>query len=249
MYAPARDDSKPYDHETARANREARLAKEARQHQQFINSLPSIEDRDRKIRSYPQKLAYHRNADLIRRGLTQDEINFATSKYWLFDCEGGYGIAAVDSITGLLCGAQKARDDRDPKYDWSIFTGKNPLKETGENPLFVWQSPDFDSSKPYEIKYCEGSLKSLIRALFEWRTNPQLIVIGGAGGIIKGKALNRVLTAYPDAKSHTFLPDADSQNIKKLNLPSAYGGLAESLPQVKFADWGHWQDKGGKDCD
>lgn len=249
MYAPARDDSKPYDHETARANREARLAKEARQHQQFINSLPSIEDRDRKIRSYPQKLAYHRKADLIRRGLTQDEINFATSKYWLFDCEGGYGIAAVDSITGLLCGAQKARDDRDPKYDWSIFTGKNPLKETGENPLFVWQSPDFDSSKPYEIKYCEGSLKSLIRALFEWRTNPQLIVIGGAGGIIKGKALNRVLTAYPDAKSHTFLPDADSQNIKKLNLPSAYGGLAESLPQVKFADWGHWQDKGGKDCD
>jgi hypothetical protein len=252
MYAPARDDSKPYDHEAARANREARLAKEARQHQQFINSLPSIEDRDRKIRSYPQKLVYHRNADLIRRGLTQDEINFATSKYWLFDCEGGYGIAAVDPVTGLLCGAQKARDDREPKYDWSIFTGKNKLRETGENPLFVWISPDFDKAKPYEIKTCEGSPKSLIRAFFEWRTNPQIIVIGGAGGIFSSKALERVLSTYPDATSYTHLPDCDSQNLTKRNLHSGYGNLEAAIPSIKFGDWQHWQatkQGGGKDCD
>ena len=249
LYAPVKNDSKPYDFEVARVNREARLAKQARQHQQFINSLPSIEDRDRKIKSYSQKVTNAQNDDLLRRGLTQTEIKKALSNHWFFALQGGYGVAAIDPVTRLLCGAQRANDNRDPKYNWGVFTGKNPLKETGENPLFVWVSPNFDKAKPYENKYGEGSLKSLVRALLEWRNNPQIIVIGGAGGIIKGKALDRVLSAYPDAKSHTFLPDSDSQNEKKLNLPSAYGGLAEALPQVKFADWGHWQDKSGKDCD
>jgi hypothetical protein len=256
MYAPARDKSQPYDHEASRAKRETRLAKQARQREQALKALPSLEERDRKIKSYPQKLNNAHNADLIRRGLTQDEINFATSNHWLFGgLQGGYGIAAYDSISGLLCGAQRANDDRTKKYTWGVFTGQNPLRETGENPLFVWVSPDFDNSKPYEKKYCEGALKSLIRALLEWRTNPQIIVIGAAGGRFigeTGKGLERVLSAYPDATSHTFLPDADSQNVTKLNLPSAYGGLAEALPQVKFADWGHWQqtkEGGGKDCD
>ena len=252
MYAPAKDNSNPYDLEAARAKREARLAKKV----EDLQLLPTIEDRDRKIKSYPQKLNKTRNADLLRRGLTQAEINFATSNHWLFELpsgHGGYGVAAIDSITGLLCGAQIAKDDRSTqKYTWGVFTGENPLRETGENPLFVWVSHDFDKAKPYENKYCEGSLKSLIRALLEWRTNPQIIVVGGAGGVIRGKALDRVLAAYPNAKSHIFLPDCDSQNEKKTNLPTAYGGLSEALPQVKFADWGHWQqtkEQGGKDCD
>lgn len=252
LYAPVRDDSKPYDHEAARAKREARLAKEARQHQQFINSLPSIEDRDRKIKSYPQKLTYAQNSDLLRRGLTQDEINYALANHWLFGLQGSYGISAYDPISGLLCGAQRAKDDRDPKYDWGIFTGKNQLKETGENPLFVRCSPNFDSSKPYHIKYCEGALKSLIRALQEWRSNPQIIVIGSAGGIFGNKALKRVLSAYPDAKSHTLLPDSDSQNAKKLNIDKAYSNLANAVPKIKFADWGQWHQtklQSGKDCD
>ena len=256
MYAPARDNSQSHDFEASRAKREARLAKIAKDKEETLKTSPSLEERDRKIRNYPKKLVPHRNADLLRRGLTQDEINFATSNHWLFGgLQGGYGIAAVDPVTGLLCGAQKARDDRDPKYTWGVFTDQNKLQETGENPLFVWVSPNFDDSKPYEKKYCEGSLKSLIRALLEWRTNPQIIVIGAAGGRFigdTGKGLERILSTYPDSTKHTFLPDADSQNLKKLNLPSAYGGLADALPQVKFADWGHWQvtkEGGGKDCD
>lgn len=260
MYAPARDSSKPYDHEAARAKREARLAKQARQHEQALKAMPSLEERDRLIRekalnftkTQTRKLTKPQNTDLLKRGLTQDEINFAISRHWLFALEGGYGIATYDPISRLLCGAQRANDDRTKKYTWGIFTGQNQLKETCENPLFVWQSPDFDSSKPYQIKFCEGALKSLIRAFFEWRTNPQIILIGAAGGIFGSKALERVLRAYPDAKSHTLLPDADSQNIKKLNLYRAYGNLAAAISSLKFADWGHWQqtkESGGKDCD
>lgn len=248
LYAPAKDDSKPYDFDAHRAKREAVAAVAAA----AIAMLPSLEDRDRKIKSYSQKLTKPQNTDLLSRGLTQDEINFAISKHWLFGLQGGYGIAAYDPITRLLCGAQRANDDRTKKYTWGVFTGQNQLKETGENPLFVWQLPDFDSSKPYEIKTCEGSPKSLIRAFFEWRTNPQIIVIGAAGGIFGSNSLERVLRAYPDAKSHTLLPDADSQNIKKLNLHRAYGNLAAVIPSLKFADWQHWQatkQGGGKDCD
>ena len=254
MYAPARDNSQSHDSEASRAKREARLAKQAKEKEEALKVSPSLEERDRKIKSYSPKLTRPQNADLIRRGLTQDEIDIATSNRWLFGgLHSGYGVAAVDPFTGLLCGAQIAKDNRSTaKYTWGVFTDQNPLKETGENPLFVWVSRKFDKAKPYENKYSEGSLKSLIRAFFEWRTNPQIIVIGGAGGIIRGKALDRVLGVYPDAKSHTFLPDHDSQNLTKNNLPNAYGGLAEALPQVKFADWGHWQqtkEQGGKDCD
>ncbi|QCS48032.1 hypothetical protein FEK30_00440 (plasmid) [Picosynechococcus sp. PCC 11901] len=84
----------------------------------------------------------------------------------------------------MFCGAQRALDDRTQrKYDWAIFAGRNHLKETGENPLFVWRSPQFNPSQPYEVKFCEGALKSLIRAFLEWRHNPQVILVGAAGGI------------------------------------------------------------------
>ena len=253
MYAPKRDNSKPYDFEASRAKREARLAKQAKENEQALEALPSIEDRDRKIKSYSQKVTNAQNDDLLRRGLTQTEIKKALSKYWFFALKGGYGVAAYDPISRLLCGAQRANDDRSTKkYTWGVFAGENQLRETGENPLFVWQSPDLDDSKPYEIKFCEGSLKSLIRAFFEWRTNPQIIVIGGGGGIFGSNSLDRVLRAYPDATNHTHLPDADSQNIEKINLHSAYGNLAAAIPSLKFADWQHWQatkQGGGKDCD
>ena len=211
--------------------------------------LPALEERDRHIKQQLKTLTSSQNADLLRRGLTQDEINFAVSNHWLFGLQGGYGVAAVDSITGLLCGAQRANNDRTKKYTWGVFIGKNKLIETGENPLFTWVSPDFDSSKPYEIKFSEGALKSLIRALQEWRSNPQIIVIGAAGGIFGANSLERVLKAYPDATSYTLLPDADSQNAKKLNIWVAYGNLAAAIPSLKFADWQQWQVKGGKDCD
>jgi len=254
LYAPIKANSKDFDYA---ANREARLAKQARQQQQVLkarrelDALPSLEERDHKIRSYPKKLTNAQNADLICRGLFQSEIDRSVSNHWLFGLQGSYGVSAYDPISGLLCGAQRANDNRIkfPKYDWGVFTGENKLKETDENPLFTWVSPDFNSSKPYQIKYCEGSPKSYIRACFEWRSNTQIIVVGASGAIFGERSIERILSAFPNAIAHTFLPDADSQNIKKLNLYKGYGDLAKSVPSIKFADWGQWSEKSKRDCD
>lgn len=258
MYAPARgDDHDPEKHraELARLRAQHKAEQEKKRLQ-----LPTIGDRHQKILKFKAELTESQTADLLRRGLTEDEINFALSQHWLFAAKGGYGIAAVDSVTGLLCGAQRALDDRsERKYDWGIFTGQNQLKETGENPLAVWQSPNSDPSKPYEIEFCEGYLKSLIRAQIRQRKNPQVIVIGAAGGIFGDKALRRVLSVFPEPKKLTLLVDADSQNLKKKNLYSGYKNLVKVVQsvygdrctslQLKFADWGQWRDKSKGDCD
>lgn len=210
----------------------------------------SIQQRDAKIRSCEAKLSDRQFADLLRRGLTDKQINWAISKHWLFAVDGGYGISAIDPITGMFCGAQKANDDRSTaKYTWGVFSGDNKLKETKENPLFLWVSPKFDNAKPYEIKYTEGALKSLVRAFFEWTTNHNTIVIGAAGGIFGKNGLDRIFQKYPKAIAHTLLCDANTQDEKKLNILTAYKNLAVNVPTVLFADWGQWQDKSKGDCD
>jgi|GEM_PF-5618548 len=210
----------------------------------------SIQQRDAKIRSCEPTLSDRQIADLTRRGLTEKQISYAASKHWLFALDRGYGISAIDATTGMFSGAQKANEDRTTaKYTWGVFSGDNKLKETGENPLFLWVSPRFDSSKPYEIKYTEGALKGLIRAFFEWTTNHNVIVIGAAAGIFGKKGLDRIFQKYPKAIAHTLLCDANTQNEKKLNILSAYKNLAVHVPKILFADWGQWQDKDKGDCD
>jgi replicative DNA helicase len=210
----------------------------------------SIQQRDAKIRSCEPKLSDRQIANLLERGLTDKQIAYAISKLWLFALDNGYGISAIDPITGMFCGAQKANDDRSTaKYTWGVFSGDNKLKETGENPLFLWVSPRFDSSKPYEIKYTEGALKSLVRAFFEWKTNDNVVLIGAAAGIFSKKGLDRIFQKYPKAIAHTLLCDANTQDEKKLNILSAYKNLAVNVPTVLFADWGQWQDKTKGDCD
>jgi replicative DNA helicase len=210
----------------------------------------SIQQRDAKIRSCESKLSDRQIANLLERGLTDKQIAYAISKLWLFALDNGYGISAIDPITGMFCGAQKANDDRSTaKYTWGVFSGDNKLKETGENPLFLWVSPRFDSSKPYEIKYTEGALKSLVRAFFEWKTNDNVVLIGAAAGIFGKNGLNRIFQKYPKAIAHTLLCDANTQDEKKLNILTAYKRLAVNVPTVLFADWGQWQDKTKGDCD
>lgn len=57
IYTPARDDSQSYDFEASRAKREARRAKIANDKEEALKASPSLEERDHKIRNYPQKLA------------------------------------------------------------------------------------------------------------------------------------------------------------------------------------------------
>ncbi|AMA10677.1 hypothetical protein [Picosynechococcus sp. PCC 73109] len=248
LYAPEREkglDPAQHRAELAKLRAEHQAQEAARQAQ-----LPTIRERHQEILGFDTKLTEAQNADLLRRGLTQREIDFALSQHWLFACQSGYGVTALDSATGMFCGAQRALDDRSQrKYDWAIFAGRNPLKETVENPLFVWRSPQFNPKKPYEIKFCEGALKSLIRAFLEWRKNPQVILVGAAGGHFGEQSVQRLLGVYGGAERFTHLPDADSQNLKKKNLYAGYGKLAKAIPALKFADWGQWRDKSRGDCD
>ncbi|MBV5261868.1 hypothetical protein FLX56_25990 [Synechococcus moorigangaii CMS01] len=248
LYAPEREQG--LDPEQHRAELAKLRAEYQAQAASRLAQLPTVAERHQEILGFEAKLSEAQNADLLRRGLFQEEIDFALSQHWLFGCQDGYGITALDSATGMFCGAQRALDDRSQrKYDWGIFTGRNALKETGENPLFVWRSPAFDPSQPYEIKFCEGALKSLVRAFVEWRKNPQVILVGAAGGIFSQHSLTRVLSIYGEAERFTHLPDADSQNLKKKNLYAGYGKLAQAIPAIKFADWGQWRDKTKGDCD
>lgn len=225
---------------------------EDRSNQQRGERIPvlSIQQRDAKIRSCEGNLSDRQIADLLGRGLATEQISYAINHHWLFALDNGYGISAIDAITGMFCGAQKANDDRSTaKYTWGVFSGDNKLKETGENPLFLWVHPKFDHSKPYEIKYTEGALKSLIRGFFEWKTNRNVIVIGAAAGIFGKKGLDRIFQKYPKAIAHTLLCDANTQDEKKLNILTAYKRLAVNVPTILFADWGQWQDKTKGDCD
>ncbi len=245
LYSP--DHGPGFDQETHRLEiQRLRAEHQAKRRAQ----LPTIQDRHQEILGFKAKLTTAQNTDLIRRGLTQQEIDFALSRHSLFACQGGYGITAVDPKTGMFCGAQRALDDRTQrKYDWGIFTGRNALQETGENPLFVWRSPAFNPDQPCEIKFCEGALKSLVRALVEWRKNNQVILVGAAGGNFGEQSLKRLLSVYGGAERFTHLPDANSQNLAKKNLYAGYGKLAQAIPAIKFADWGQWRDKSKGDCD
>ncbi|WP_152551045.1 DEAD/DEAH box helicase family protein [Picosynechococcus sp. NKBG042902] len=213
------------------------------------SQLPTISDRHQEILGFKAKLTEAQNADLLRRGLTQQEIDFALGRHWLFACKGGYGITAVDAVTGMFCGAQRAKDDRDPKYDWSIFPGQNKVKETGENPIAVWIHPGLDLSKPYRVLTLEGFLKPLVRAFVEWRKDTQVVVIGAPGANFGDESLKRFLGVYGEAQSFTHFPDADSQNLGKKNLYAGYGKLVKAISSIKFADWGQWRDKSKKDGD
>ncbi len=255
MYAP--DKGEGFDHEKHRAElaklRADHKAREAAKRLQ----LPTIRDRHHKILGFKAELTDRQHSDLRHRGLLPEEIDYALDNHWLFATWGGYGIAAVDPKTGMLCGAQVAKDDRsESKYTWGVFKGQNKLKETNHNPIACWVHPDFDPTKPYVLEGCEGYLKSMVRAFIRWRDDIQVIVVGAAGAIFDKAALTRVLGALPTPAKITFFPDADSQNLSKTNLESGYKKFVTTVQskygnkvEVKFADWGQWRDETRGDCD
>lgn len=208
-------------------------------------ALPSLESRHALLSAKIHTLTPNQNSDLIRRGLTQSEIDDCLSRGWIWAERGGYGIGAIDPVTGFIVGGQLARDDRSPKYCW-LLPGQTHLPETDQNPLTVWVSPNFDRTKPYTINFAEGFSKPLISALKSWRSDPQQIWIGAAGGQFQDAALARVLSAFPDATSTTLYPDGGT--VANPNVMRAYRNLARQIPDLTVAWWGQWT-KSDPDCD
>ncbi len=236
-----------------RVERDRRSAAKAATEEIERANLPSLTDRHKLLSNKPHTLTTSQNADLLRRGLFQSEIDDCLSRGYLWAERGGYGIAAIDPETGLIVGGQIAKDDRKPKYTWGIFPGKNKLPETNQNPLPVWKSPDFDTTKPAEIRFCEAFLKPLISALMAWRSNPQVIYIGAGGTNFQDKALERVLSALPSTESLTLYPDAGAvsnhgvmQAYQKLEL--LLRSIPGKRPPLQVAWWGQYE-KPAPDCD
>ena len=208
-------------------------------------ALPSLESRHALLSAKTHTLTPNQNSDLLRRGLTQFEIDFCLSNGWLWKEHGGYGIGAIDPVTGFIVGGQLAKDDRNPKYKW-LLPGQTHLPETNQNPLAIWISSEFDSTKPYTIHLSEGFLKSLISALTTWRSDSQQIWIGAAGGQFQDAALARVLSAFPDAALTTLYPDGGA--VVNPNTMRSYRSLSESVPSLQVA-WWEQLSKTDRDCD
>ena len=209
-------------------------------------ALPSLEWRHALLSAKTHTLTPNQNSDLLRRGLTQSEIDVCLSNGWLWQEWGGYGIGAIDPVTGFIVGGQLAKDNRDPKYKW-LLHGQTHLPETNQNPLSVWVSPQFDRTKPYKLCLSEGFLKPLISALIAWRSDTQKIWIGAAGGQFENAALSRVLSAFPDAASTTLYPDGGA--VVNPNTMRLYRSLSESVPSLQVAWWGQWIKEVNSDCD
>ncbi len=205
----------------------------------------SLKSRHALLSAKTHTLTPNQNSDLLRRGLTQSEIDLCLSNGWFWQERDGYGIGAIDPVTGLTVGGQLARDDRDPKYLW-LLPGQTHLPETGQNPLAVWVSPQFDRTKPYTIHFCEGFLKPLVSTLKSWRSDPQQIWIGAAGGQFQDAALARILAEFPDATSTTLYPDGGA--VLNPNVMHGYRSLSLAVPSLQIAWWGQWL-KSDPDCD
>jgi hypothetical protein len=234
------------EYELQKADRQARQRQERAEQ---LANLPSLNDRHQTLSAKPRKLTKAQNADLLRRGLTQGEVDDCLSRGWLWQERGGYGIAGIDPVTGLIVGGQLARDDRDPKYVWGLG-GKTNLAETGQNPLAVWVHPNFDPAQLFTINLAEGFLKPLVAAIRHWRTDTQQIWIGAAGGAFQDAALARVLGAFPEPEFFVLWPDAGA--VQNSGIGRQYQNLAQLIEArgaaLTVAWWGQ-VEKSSPDCD
>lgn len=211
--------------------------------------LPSLKARHALLSAQSRTLTEAQNADLLWRGLLQTEIDGCLSRGWLWAERGGYGIAAIDPVTDLIVGGQIAADNRAPKYKW-LLAGQTHLPETGENPLAVWVSPQFDPEQPAKIRPCEGFLKSLITAIKAWRVDHQVVLVGAAGGQFGEKALARILSALPQTDDIALMPDAGA--ISNRQVMREYQRLQDRLRKEGRSlrvIWWQQYTKNSPDCD
>lgn len=223
------------------------------------SQLKPIEQRDREAREAASKagLKNSHRQELKRRGLTDQEIDYAVSQSWIysgwFGGSTGFHISAV-SLDRKIQGSQFARDDRAPKYQWVSKAGSVHLPTTGDNPLFIWKHPNFDPSKPANIEIDEGALKPKIHAWKYWRrTKDYQTVFVGAGSIPGEETVKSLISGFPGGINSIRLnPDAGwftaKENVYKFweRFVKPIWANSTLLPLVNW--WGQGL-KPGKDVD
>lgn len=234
-----------YDEQREERQQREREQKKA-QRRAYVLQLPKIDERDRKYRAILRQRCtdlkpIHR-ADLIRRGLTENEIDWTIALGWVRSWQGGVkaphgtdGVAGVDSKGNLVnvsgyaiaaldpqgryTGAQIATLS-DPKYKWlssNLQGGFAPQLPNDELPLFCWRHPEAKEIK--EVWLCEGALKSLVTAVLLWRSGrTNIAVIGTAAGANYGEKTLLQYLKDLGAKQIRLLPDAGAKDPKRKNI-------------------------------
>ncbi|MBD2772517.1 hypothetical protein [Iningainema tapete] len=242
----------------------------------------SIEERDRQFQLLRQATVttlstQHSTHLQQRRQLSTQEINWVSELGWLLTWEpglyapngvttqlpgispdgkllgrSGIAIAALDPdfhITGF----QIATLQNDPKYIWLSginYGGNGPQLPNGELPLFCWKHPDTKNVKV--VILCEGALKSLLTALFLWRTGQtDIAVIGTASAARYGEKTLKDYLKRLRPKEIRLMPDAGA--ILNTHIAKANEETLQRCHQwgyrISVGDWGQLDTKEYLDID
>ena len=257
MVAPEREASSQYltplERRVQADDRKAeRAAKAVVERAEWAKTARTLAERDAELRAKSSELSFAHQRALLDRGMDAFFIVEMQGLGLLWEAGNGFGIGAMDLETGLIVGGQIAKDDRSPKYVWTL-PGNVALPETGENPLFPFVHPGLSRDLPIEICLCEGALKPMVSAGKAWGAygsgNTQQIWIGAAGGTFSPNALKRVLDAIGLNRKRDFItlyPDAGA--VFNPSVIGSYTALQTLEPSLRVAWWDQWTKADG-DCD
>jgi hypothetical protein len=247
-----------------------------------INKGLSIEERNRQNRlllnSTVSSLGTQHISHLqTQRHLTTQEINWLKDLGWVRSWEPGLSapVGVTSALAGVslegrllgregiviaaldpnlhITGFQIATLQTKPKYIWlssSNQGGNGPHLPNGELPLFCWKHPNCKRAKV--VILCEGALKSLLTAVFLWRSGQTDIAVIGTA--VAARYGNKTLKDYLKRlrpQEIRLMPDAGAI----LNAHIAQGN-EDTLQQCRkcryhlsVGDWGQLETKEQLDID
>lgn len=242
----------------------------------------SVEERDRQFLLLLQTTvttlsSQHKSHLQQRRQLSTHEINLLEGLGWVRTWEPGLyaplgvtgdlpGISPQGKLLGRsgiaiaaldpdfhITGFQIATLRTDPKYIWLSGVnhgGNGPQLPNGELPLFCWKHPDTKNVKV--VILCEGALKSLLTALFLWRSGQtDIAVIGTASAARYGEKTLKNYLKRLRPKEIRLMPDAGA--IINTHIAKANEETLQRCRQwgyrLAVGDWGQLDTKEHLDID
>ncbi len=228
--------------------RAEKKAKEQREERDRRSALTPVARRDEEARKKGGYLTPEHKESLRARRWSQEWIDYAIENCWFYSTEmwGASGfLIRAHNIKGQICGAQFARDDRAPKYQWVSHNRSVHLPETGDNPLFIWTHPSFDPTHESTIGILEGALKTATFAVQYWdqTQDTQRRFVGG-GSIPKPETVIDFLSSAKPSTAY-FYPDAGVKDAKPnvLAYAKAMFTATRKLDIKTYVVWSNQWDK------
>jgi hypothetical protein len=242
----------------------------------------SIEERDRQNRlllnSTVSSLGTQHFSHLQeQRQLTTQEINWLKDLGWVRSWEPGLSapVGVTSALAGVslegrllgregiaiaaldpnfqITGFQIATLRTQPKYIWlssAYQGGSGPQLPNGELPLFCWKHPN--AKKVKVVILCEGALKSLLTAVFLWRSGQtDIAVIGTAVAARYGHKTLKDYLKRLRPQEIRLMPDAGA--ILNPHIAKANEDTLQQCRKWRYSlsvgDWGQLETKEQLDID